>query len=370
MQVLMHGAIQLAIRSEKFHLNPGKQQGYLIDFWYAAELGGDARTLSDVVERSCGKSFRNFAFRRSLLRALCFYYFSRRFKLAIPEWNLYGRTACILNVFLMGKSNLVLLECIDYSDLHLKNWRAFVLRALSKYLFGPAINRSIRSMQAMTEWEKDRFSELQRIDASKIRCIQWPLNFESSAPRARNYTKAGAYVFSSGRSSCDWRTLLSAASITSWPLLIVCSSRDEAEVVELSGHVRRATILTDISEEEHNYHLARAAVNVISLKERETSAGQIRLGASIHLETPVVATAVHGLEGYLIDGTTGIAVPPGDAKAMATAIDKLFYDEIEQKQLAKRALAFASELTRQKYFENILELIEKAENSDGSNRNI
>jgi glycosyltransferase involved in cell wall biosynthesis len=41
---------------------------------------------------------------------------------------------------------------------------------------------------------------------------------------------------------------------------------------------------------------------------------------------PVIATAVSGTRQVMIDGTTGWLVPPGDAAALATAIDELLAD--------------------------------------------
>jgi glycosyltransferase involved in cell wall biosynthesis len=72
--------------------------------------------------------------------------------------------------------------------------------------------------------------------------------------------------------------------------------------------------------------------------------------------TPVVATAIGGipeqvkglktldfgfqnshLNGYGIDGATGLLVPPGDAEAMAMAIEQLLNDEALRRQLGENA---------------------------------
>jgi glycosyltransferase involved in cell wall biosynthesis len=41
---------------------------------------------------------------------------------------------------------------------------------------------------------------------------------------------------------------------------------------------------------------------------------------------PVVATAVGGLPDMVVDGETGLLVPPGDARALRAAIDRLLAD--------------------------------------------
>jgi glycosyltransferase involved in cell wall biosynthesis len=52
---------------------------------------------------------------------------------------------------------------------------------------------------------------------------------------------------------------------------------------------------------------------------------------------PVVASAVGGLLGLVRDGETGLLVPPGDAKALRAAIDRLLSDRALRKSLGQAA---------------------------------
>jgi glycosyltransferase involved in cell wall biosynthesis len=50
--------------------------------------------------------------------------------------------------------------------------------------------------------------------------------------------------------------------------------------------------------------------------------------------TPVVATAVGGVPAFISDGENGLLVPPGDADALAVAIERLLDDEALRRRLA------------------------------------
>ena len=73
------------------------------------------------------------------------------------------------------------------------------------------------------------------------------------------------------------------------------------------------------------------------MSEQRVSSGQVRLGRAIEAGVPVVATSIMGLEGYLEDGKTGIAVPVGDAETLRTAIDRLLGDSELRQNLRIRA---------------------------------
>jgi len=63
---------------------------------------------------------------------------------------------------------------------------------------------------------------------------------------------------------------------------------------------------------------------------------------------PVVASAVGGLADLVVDGTTGILVPPGDAAALRSAIQQLLADPLVRARMGdegrKRAAAYTSDV--------------------------
>lgn len=62
---------------------------------------------------------------------------------------------------------------------------------------------------------------------------------------------------------------------------------------------------------------------------------------AVHYGLPVIATAVGGLAETITDGESGLIVPPGDAAALARAIDRYFQDGLETPMRAGMAQARA-----------------------------
>lgn len=58
---------------------------------------------------------------------------------------------------------------------------------------------------------------------------------------------------------------------------------------------------------------------------------------------PVVASRVNGLPGVVIDGVTGMLVPPGDAAALADAIASLIHDPEKRRRMGEAGRAFVAQ---------------------------
>ena len=104
--------------------------------------------------------------------------------------------------------------------------------------------------------------------------------------------------------------------------------------------------------------MAAAAVQVSpSLRE---AFGLVNLEAH-SVGTPVVASDVDGIREVVVDGETGVLVPPGDADALADAIVEMLQDEGRRHELGRAARArFEAEFSMDgisahaEYFEDLL----------------
>ncbi len=331
---------------------PDTQKAILIDFWYGPKIATPTTQFEDFIKQRFNDNTCKIILKNNVLRSLAFLWASRNFSVVMPEWNLYGRTFCIFQA-LRGKRNVVLLECIDYANLNKSNARAKILKFLTKSFFRPAMSRSVLAMQTMTENERAQFSDRYGVARERIVSIKWPLHYYPIVPEPREVSGLpDRYVFSSGRSSCDWPTVISASRLGNWPLLIVCAGKD-LELVNTLNSDGHAIVLSDIPESHHNYLMSKAQVNVISLQEKGTSTGHIRLGTSIALNVATVATAVEGLSEYIDHGVNGLSVPVEDPAAMAKAVSDLLNDDPRRLELTRSAYEACRTLDQKDYFQKI-----------------
>jgi glycosyltransferase involved in cell wall biosynthesis len=61
------------------------------------------------------------------------------------------------------------------------------------------------------------------------------------------------------------------------------------------------------------------------------------------MELPVVASRVHGIPDVVVDGETGLLVPPRDRQALAAALDRLASDGDLRRRLGQAGRAFVAE---------------------------
>jgi len=72
-----------------------------------------------------------------------------------------------------------------------------------------------------------------------------------------------------------------------------------------------------------------------------TEALSVAIGEALASGLPVVATSVGGNPEIVIDGKTGVLIPPANPDLMANAIQNLLYDPFLRKRLGEAANAFA-----------------------------
>jgi glycosyltransferase involved in cell wall biosynthesis len=76
--------------------------------------------------------------------------------------------------------------------------------------------------------------------------------------------------------------------------------------------------------------------------------------------TPLVATAIGGTDEAVVDGVTGLLVPPGDASALAAAVNRVLKEPEEARQRAEAAAArVASDFTADRMVAKVESLYEE-----------
>jgi len=206
-------------------------------------------------------------------------------------------------------------------------------------------------------WEKNNYASRYNLPEARFEYIPWPQRRETDS--VPNFDRQGVpTVLCSGRAECDWTTFFKAAEGQNWKVTAVCDAWELASVKSL-GEKIGATVLCNISQEEHNRYLESAAVYVISLHERFISCGQVRVMHAIRAGVPIVATNVVGLDGYLSNNETALLVDPGDPLAMREAVEHLLAHPDDRRRLAMRAFELAKDRTFERYKRDICCLVHR-----------
>jgi len=230
----------------------------------------------------------------------------------------------LLCAFLGLPSKQVLTEVfLDEARPASLTWRikTFLFRIIARRSLGVLTNSS-----AEVGFIARRFG----IPESKLRFVPMYTTLDRPERAPRNE----GYVLSIGRTLRDWDTLLRAAPQFIAPLRLVAGTDDRLPA-SLPPNVQ---VYRNLSLEEGRDLMRRAAVVVVPLLPAERSTGQVVLFEAMAMGKPVVATRATGTVDYVRDGENGLLVEPGDAPALAQAINRLLEDAALADRLAQAAL--------------------------------
>jgi len=219
-------------------------------------------------------------------------------------------------------------------------WRA--KQSLQRFAF-----TAVDSICVSARREAGEYAERLRLPPAKLRFVPWHTNVVDPTHDPVN----DGYVFSAGRTGRDWQTLAKAAAQCDAQFVGVMS-RQEAERTTFPLNF---TVHADIPYERYLGLLKRARIVAIPLQIHAYSSGQVALLEAMALGKPVVCTKVLGTEDYVLHGSNGLMVPPGDDSALASAIKSLLSDTGLERGIAAGALqTVLAEHTFENYVSRIL----------------
>jgi glycosyltransferase involved in cell wall biosynthesis len=146
----------------------------------------------------------------------------------------------------------------------------------------------------------------------------------------------GDYVLVVGRDrGRDWPTLLGALDGLGLPVKLCCRPGDlrgerVPAGVEVLGYVDR---------DVYRRLLGRARVVAIATRPVVYPSGQSVLLEAMAMARAVVVTATPALEGYVDDGVTALAVPPGDSDALRQRLREAAGDDALRERLGRAGRA-------------------------------
>jgi hypothetical protein len=307
----------------------------LASSWYGRHLGGDR-----FEELIAGSRLAPLA-RIPAVRGALLWWLGRRYDLVVATNFGHPVLAFLaLETLLPRRSGrLVLLEFIP--GVEVPRRRAAVHRLLA-----PALRRSLAFAQVMTEPERAIYQRMFGLRDDQLRHIPWPGAVDDAG--APDFAAPRSGVVASGRSACDWPTVLAAAEGQRWPLTVVCSAADLDEVRALVSE-DDVRILSELSPADHQAVVDGCKVYLLALPDRASSAGQIRVSNAAHGGAAVVAARASGLHGYVEDGRTALLFPPGDAARARELVNRLLANERLRLDLAEAAWERAQRWTMAEY---------------------
>ncbi len=327
----------------------------LTSSWYARMLGGELIDVDAELRARLPSPLRRAAMRLGFARGVAMAALAGRNGSLVLTAGEPGATTALVVSALVRRRRVVLLELLAPPPSP-SAWRRGLRHLWRRAVVRPAAGRAVLAAHVLTRGERAECSRLFGIGAERIRQVSWAWCRDPREP-AQAVERTGVVV--SGRAWCDWATVFAAARGRDWTLTVVCARRDLPEVGALNRE-GGARVLVDVPGPEHDRVVGGAAVYVIALEDQPGSAGHVRLMTATQARTPVVASDVAALEGYVVDGETALLVPPGDPVALRTAVERLLVSREEASLLAERAFERATTWTYPMYFAAIRELIEGA----------
>jgi glycosyltransferase involved in cell wall biosynthesis len=211
------------------------------------------------------------------------------------------------------------------------------------------VRRALARAHVLTLSEVETISAHYRLPRERFVYVPWPLATEPLGELPD--LPSDPLVLSSGRAYCDWPTLFAAADGAGWRLVVVCGRRDQDLVEQLNRDAGSpADVRCEIAREDFAQIMRQATVSVVAMVERRRSQGQVRVGDAAVAGVPIVATATVGLDGYVVDGVSGLLVEPRDPQALREAVDRVLHDRELAERLRQGAWDRAARYGAGEYF--------------------
>lgn len=180
-----------------------------------------------------------------------------------------------------------------------------------------------RAVDAVVVFSGNQRDVLERrlgIPPERVHVVRFGVDLDALAGVER---RDGGRVVAVGRDlGRDWATLLAAAEGATWELDLVTRPA-QLEGLAVPDNV---TVHPKLPFDRYLALLGGASVVVVPTEVREYPTGQTVLLEAMALAKACVVTATPAMSEYVVDGVTALTVPPHDAAALRTAVDRLMAD--------------------------------------------
>lgn len=166
---------------------------------------------------------------------------------------------------------------------------------------------------------------------------------------------AKSHALSAGRSGRDYPILFQVFADSGYPLHVVC---DAEKALKNCMPAQNITVLRGCYDDSYSQELRQAGMVIVPLAVDDISAGQMVLIQAMAYRKPIIATHTPTIEEYLTHEENALLVPPGDAIALRTAVDRLRNDAKLAARLADNAFTtFKDRHCMRVFVENIVRTV-------------
>jgi glycosyltransferase involved in cell wall biosynthesis len=205
--------------------------------------------------------------------------------------------------------------------------------------------------------DRDTLARRYGLESSRCEFVPFPSPSATGLPPSTD----DGFIYSAGWAHRDWETF--AAAMEQVPYRAIVSPGTPFTMSPAAAE--HVTILPMQSPQDGRQYLAAASVVVLAMKDTDLPSGPLIMLDAFVAGKAVIATAVNGTRDYLVDGVTGLMVPPGDPAALAAAIHRVMEDPALRARLGRAAQEVArNEFTVRNYLTGIVSACEHYRCSD------
>jgi glycosyltransferase involved in cell wall biosynthesis len=166
----------------------------------------------------------------------------------------------------------------------------------------------------------------------------WKRDAVAVSPRRR------PMICAAGQELRDYPTLIAAAGELDVDVVIAAASpwskrADTSAGIEIPANVT----VSRLHPFDLRHAYAEATIVVVPLQNTDFQAGITTILEGMSMGVPVVCTQTPGQTDTIVDGETGVYVPPGDPRALTAAIASLLDDPARRERIATSARRWAQQ---------------------------
>ena len=223
---------------------------------------------------------------------------------------------------------------------------------LRKTLMKRAFN-TVDAFAVFTDGEQQLYADTFGLDPQKILRAPWGVAPPLSALPAKEIN--GAYMAALGGEARDYEVLCRSARLCPDIKFVAIARPHNFDGLSPPANL---DVRCNLPFDEAWGLVAHADAALIPLRSRDTPCGLVTLVGAMHLGKAQIVTEASGVRDYIRNEETGILTLPGDADAMAAAVQRLHRDPALAARLGDNAKSYAtarcSEAATTAFFKDLL----------------